>query len=122
MDGFGSGNFRWCKHITVHVYVSHLTDSITSLADCREPTNDEITVNMQILYRAMADFYHQYNSLVLSSFALQYAIEVSVCLHLGAIHITGSVRLNVLQPTRHRHWTCRFGFRRCTLLPWGFLL
>jgi hypothetical protein len=39
---------------------------------------------MQILYRAMADFYHQYNSLVLSSFALQYAIEVSVCLHLSA--------------------------------------
>jgi len=25
----------------------------------------------------MADFYHQYNVLVLSSFSLQYAIEVS---------------------------------------------
>jgi len=49
------------------------------ISSAKPNVNDINDINMDEVrrYRSMADFYHQYNVLVLSSFSLQYAIEVS---------------------------------------------
>jgi len=52
---------------------------LRSISSAKPNVSDFNDINMDEVrrYRSMADFYHQYNVLVLSSFSLQYAIEVS---------------------------------------------